>query len=186
MRMRIQVVVESESDAVPVVHEVATLERDGVQPEGLGLTLAEAKDLLRGVQETMVAEQVAAFEAQQECCPNCGRTRRRNGRHEIVYRTPFGKLRLDSPRLYACPCQQAASRASTSPLAERLPERTAPELAYLESTSKRRLPGRHARLASGCWPSSAGRGLLPRRVPSRGFRVTIASSTPKLSWRTKR
>jgi len=133
MRVRIQVVVEAESDAVPLVHEVATLERDGLQPEGLGLALAEAKDLLRGVQETMVAAQVAAFEAQQECCPDCGRARRRNGRHEIVYRTPFGKLRLDSPRFYACPCQQAAPRASLSPLAERLPERTAPELAYLES-----------------------------------------------------
>jgi hypothetical protein len=133
MRVRIQVVVESESDAVPVVHEVATLERDGLQPEGLGLALAEAKDLLRGVQETIVAAQVAAFEAQQECCPDCGRARRRNGRHEIVYRTPFGKLHLDSPRFYACPCQEAAPRASLSPLAQRLPERTAPELAYLES-----------------------------------------------------
>jgi hypothetical protein len=135
MRVRIQVVVESESesDAVPVVHEIATLKRDGLQPEGLGLTLAEAKELLRGVQEKMVAEQVAAFEAQQECCPTCGRTRRRNGRHAIVYRTLFGKLRLGSSRFYACPCQGATPRASVSPLAERLPERTAPELAYLES-----------------------------------------------------
>jgi hypothetical protein len=126
-------VVESESDAVPVVHEVATLERGPLQPDGLGLTLAEAKDLLRRVQETMVTAQVAAFEAQQECCPNCGRARRRNGRHEIVYRTLFGKLRLDSSRFYTCPSQGAAPRASVSPLAERLPERTAPELAYLES-----------------------------------------------------
>jgi hypothetical protein len=133
MRVRIQVVVEPESDAVPVVHEVATLERDGLQPERLGLTLAEAKELLRGVQQTMVAEQVAAFEAQQACCPACGRTRRRNGRHAIVYLTPFGKLRLGSSRFYTCPCQGAAPRASVSPLAERLPERTAPELAYLES-----------------------------------------------------
>ena len=133
MRVRIQVVVEAESDTIPVVQEVATLERGPLQPEGLGLTLAEAKDLLRGVQETMVAAQVAAFEAQQECCPDCGRARRRNGRHEIVYRTPFGKLRLDSPRFYACPCQEATPRASLSPLAERLPERTAPELAYLEA-----------------------------------------------------
>jgi hypothetical protein len=50
--------------------------------------------------------------------------------------------------------------------------------------SPRRLPGRHARLASGRWPSSAGRGSIPRRVPSRSFRDTIASSAPKLSWRT--
>ena len=75
MRVRIQVIVEPESDAIPIVHEVATLERDGLQPEGLGLTLAEAKDLLRGVQETMVAAQVAAFEAQQACCPRASASR---------------------------------------------------------------------------------------------------------------
>ncbi len=134
MRVRIQVVVESESDAAPLVHEVATLERDGLQPEGLGLALAEAKDLLRGVQETMTAGQVAEFVARQERCPSCGQVRPRKGRHEIVYRTVFGKLRLDSHRLYACPCQEAVPQASTSPLAERLPERTAPGLAYLAQT----------------------------------------------------
>jgi hypothetical protein len=132
MRVRIQVVVESEAGEPPVIQEVATLERGPLQPEELGLTLAEAKDLLRGVQETMVAGQVAEFVARQECCPDCGRRRPRKGRHEIVYRTLFGKLRLDSPRLYACRCRQR-NRASASPLAELLPERTAPELAYLET-----------------------------------------------------
>lgn len=132
MRVRIQVVVESDAGEPPVVQEVATLERGPLQPEGLGLTLAEAKDLLRGVQETLVAHQVAEFVTQQVCCPDCGRPRPRKGRHEIIYRTLFGKLRLDSPRLYACPCQQR-DRASASPLAELFPERTAPELTYLET-----------------------------------------------------
>ena len=50
-----------------------------------------------------------------------------------MYRTLFGKLRLESSRFYACPCQEAAPRASLSPLAGRFPERTSPELAYLES-----------------------------------------------------
>jgi hypothetical protein len=133
MRLRIQVVVEAEPGDTPIVHEIAMLERGPLQPEGLGLTLAEAKDLLRDVQETMVTEQVAAFEAQQACCPECGQPRRRNGRHEIVYRTLFGKLTLKSSRFYTCYCQGIPPRTSLSPLAERLPERTAPELAYLES-----------------------------------------------------
>ena len=132
MRVRIQVIVESEAGDPPVVQEVAALERGPLQAEGLGLTLAEAKGLLRGVQEAMVAQQAAEFVAQQEGCPDCGKARPRKGRHEIVYRTLFGKLRLDSPRLYECPCRGPA-RASVSPLAERLPERTAPELAYLEA-----------------------------------------------------
>jgi hypothetical protein len=132
MRVRIQVVVESEAGDPPVIQEVATLERGPLQPEELGLTLAEAKDLLRGVQETMVAGQVAEFVARQGCCPDCGRQRPRKGRHEIVYRTLFGKLRLESPRLYVCRCRRS-NRASASPLAALLPERTAPELAYLET-----------------------------------------------------
>jgi hypothetical protein len=96
MRVRIQVIVESEAGDPPVVQEVATLERGPLQAEELGLTLAEAKGLLRGVQEAMVAQQAAEFVAQQEGCPDCGKARPRKGRHEIVYRTLFGKLRLDS------------------------------------------------------------------------------------------
>ena len=50
-----------------------------------------------------------------------------------MLRTLFGKLRLDSPRLYHCECCSKEERRSFSPLAELLPERTAPELAYLEN-----------------------------------------------------
>jgi hypothetical protein len=49
-----------------------------------------------------------------------------------VFRTPFGKLKLDSPQLYRCPCE-AQGPKSFSPLAERMAERTSPELAYLET-----------------------------------------------------
>jgi hypothetical protein len=49
-----------------------------------------------------------------------------------VFRTPFGKLQLDSPRLYRCPCESEA-RKTFSPLAELLPEYTSPELMYLET-----------------------------------------------------
>jgi hypothetical protein len=55
------------------------------------------------------------------------------GDHQtILFRTVFGKLELDSPRLRRCPCQPSG-QASTSPLVELLPEHTAPELRYLES-----------------------------------------------------
>jgi hypothetical protein len=49
-----------------------------------------------------------------------------------VFRTPFGKVELDSPQLYRCPCEAQGSK-SVSPLAELLPERTSPELVYLET-----------------------------------------------------
>jgi len=47
-------------------------------------------------------------------------------------RTIFGKLNLPNPRLYTCSCQPQATK-SVTPLAYRLPERTTPELKYLQS-----------------------------------------------------
>jgi hypothetical protein len=47
-----------------------------------------------------------------------------------VYRTLFGTLRLQNDRLFHCPCQPHSTR-TFSPLADRLPERTAPERLYL-------------------------------------------------------
>ena len=50
----------------------------------------------------------------------------------MVFRTAFGKVKLESPRFYHCRCQ-TARRKSFSPLAELLQERTSPELLYLET-----------------------------------------------------
>jgi hypothetical protein len=58
----------------------------------LGLTLAEARDLLRGLQQSVAAEQTAQFADEQTHCPSCGKHRARKGQHEIVFRTAFGKL----------------------------------------------------------------------------------------------
>lgn len=131
MKIRVQVVIESELGP-PLVEEVAALERGALRPEELGLKLAEAKGLLRAMQHAMIAQQVEEYVAQQVRCPECGQPCPRKGKHEIVFRTLFGKLKLPSPRLYVCRCQPRCRR-SASPLAELLVERTAPELAYLEA-----------------------------------------------------
>ena len=94
--------------------------------------MEEAKGTLEGVQRILAARQVEEYVDAQRRCPACDRQRPQKGRHEIVYRTLFGRLHLESPRLYECRCQVPA-RKSFSPLAELLPERTAPELAYLEA-----------------------------------------------------
>ena len=80
----------------------------------------------------MVEQQAAEFIAQQRACSHCGHERSCKGRHHIVFRTPFGKLRLESPRLYHCQCE-SDDRTSFSPLAELLQERSSPELIYLET-----------------------------------------------------
>jgi hypothetical protein len=101
MKIRVQVVIESELGP-PLVEEVAALERGALRPEELGLRLEEAKDLLRAVQHTMIAQQVEEYVDQQVRCPECDQPRPRKGKHEIVFCTLFGKLKLPSPRLYAC------------------------------------------------------------------------------------
>jgi hypothetical protein len=65
-------------------------------------------------------------------CPHCQVRLRRNGSHRISYRTPFGRLELDSPRFYRCRCEMNG-RLSFSPLALWLGGHTSPELEYLES-----------------------------------------------------
>ena len=131
MKVRIQVVIESE-EGVEDRQEVLQLQRGELKPEQLGLTLEESKCILEGVQRTLVTRQIENYVVTQRSCPACGRTRRHNGRHEIIYRTLFGRLRLESPRFYQCRCE-SGGRKSFSPLAELLFERTAPELQYLEA-----------------------------------------------------
>jgi hypothetical protein len=132
MKVRVQIVIEQGGDAAPIIEEIACLCRDGLRPETLGLTLDEGKELLARIQETMVTHQTADYVEEQRACPHCGNRRGNKGRHELVYRSLFGKLHILSPCLYTCTCRPQESR-SFSPLAELLSERTAPEFLYLQS-----------------------------------------------------
>jgi ribosomal protein L37AE/L43A len=80
MHIRIQVIIESDNGTPELVQDVAHLEREELRPETLGLTLAEAKALLEGVQRTLVTQQTAAYLAQQALCPQCQTPRHRKGR----------------------------------------------------------------------------------------------------------
>lgn len=133
MKVRLHLSIESDTGHIEEIKEVLTLERPTkLTPERVGLSLAESKQVLHELQQLIVAHQTAAHVAEQQQCPDCGSARKRKGTHPLVYRTLFGKLKIASPRLYSCPCRPRATRSS-SPLADALQERTAPELVYLES-----------------------------------------------------
>lgn len=108
----------------------------------LGLQLAEAKDLLAAVQDTVVEQQASAAIAKQVACLHCGVPRRHKDTQTIVVRSLFGAIRVASPRWWHCGCRDQRTR-TFQPLAQLLPERTTPELAYLQA----RRPGllRHHR-----------------------------------------
>ena len=48
---------------------MARLERETLQPEEVGLTLTEAKDLLQQTQQVIVEAQVAEYLAKEANCP---------------------------------------------------------------------------------------------------------------------
>lgn len=131
MRITLQVVLQDEGETSATVTEIAKFERTTFDAGSLGLHLAEAKALLSRLQRTMVAAQVAEAVARTSVCPMCGTPLACKGHHRLVFRSPFGRLSIDSPRLY--PCRQCSEGAPTySPLASCLPERVSPELQYLE------------------------------------------------------
>jgi hypothetical protein len=128
MKIRVSITIDEEE---PI--DLLSTERSELQAGNLGFSLAETKLLLANGQKTLVDAQ-AAMHARTRQCEICGEPLRRKGRGTIVARTLFGKIPVDSPRFYRCACSvvNASSGASFSPLAELLPERTLPELQYLQ------------------------------------------------------
>ena len=132
MKMRVQVVIESAAGEPTDVHDSACIQRDELQPDTVGLTLDEAKTVLERMQQRIVEQQAVEYLHTQSHCPHCGTKRYHKGAHTVTLRTLFGKLRLKSLRFYHCQCQPSPTR-TFSPLAVRLPERSTPELRYLET-----------------------------------------------------
>ena len=131
MKVKVQVVTITD-DGQETTREIACVERQELTPEALGLSLAEGKVVLQALQEVVVEWQMQAYLQQHRTCPHCGKGRQSKGVHHTVFRTVFGALPIDSPRLYQCPCQPHTT-TSFSPLATLLPDRTTPELLYLET-----------------------------------------------------
>jgi hypothetical protein len=169
MKVRVQLVIEVDDDDdhrdhSPTVHEVAQIDRDALSVDTLGLHLEEAKQLLQKVQSVLIGEQVRTCLARQVACPSCGRPRAHKDARTIVIRTLFGTLRLSSPRWRQCLCQPQTAR-TFSPLAAALPERTTPELLYLESKFAGLVSyGLSARLLAETLP--IGRPLYASAVPA--------------------
>jgi hypothetical protein len=164
MKLTVQLVIEP-GDGSTVVTEVTSLEREELTDETLGLSLAESKAILAGVQEAVVAQQTAAYLTTQQICPACGTRRRCKGHHQIVVRSLFGTLRLDSPRFRRCACQPKDSPDSSSPLAKRLSERTTPERRYLEAKWAALLPfGVTVDVLSEVLPLQANRATVYRHT----------------------
>jgi hypothetical protein len=88
-----------------------------------------------GLQKVMLDEQVGRLLQRAASCSQCQQPFARKDSKAIVYRTALGKVRLSSPRLYSrcAGCGTSTSpRATWSPLAEAIPDRTHPQWRWLQ------------------------------------------------------
>jgi hypothetical protein len=166
MRFTLTLAREAGDGSSAAMTRSVAIERDMLAPETLGFTLAEAKAILAELQAAIVADQVAAHEREERCCGSCGAARRVKGHRPLTCRTVFGTVQVEALRLRRCGCGKdsvAGDRASFSPVADLLPERTTPELLYLETRWGSLVSyGLAARMLGDVLP--LGKAVAPERV----------------------
>ena len=112
---RVKLVAERQP-GVTIETELACIERDAqVGLADLGLSLAEAKQLMAALQAEIVPMQVAALGECPRACRACGRRLASKGYSPVRFRSLFGDVPVRVRRLLACPCQGGATlRANDS------------------------------------------------------------------------
>ena len=103
MKIKVQLVVCAEDGREEQAQDVAVVEKSHQQIEHLGLTLAEAKSILKTLQQQLVERQATAFVAAHAQCDHCGKALGIKGYHTRTFRTLFGTVTLTSPRSGARP-----------------------------------------------------------------------------------
>jgi hypothetical protein len=132
MKLKVQLVVCADNGREERVQEIAVLQKDCQRIEHLGLTLADAKQLLKTLQQHILEQQTTAFLATHSQCDACGTPLESKGQHTRNFRTLFGAVTITSPRLYHCRCQRRKT-STFRPLNALVTEAVAPELLFLET-----------------------------------------------------
>ena len=102
MRVKLQLVIYSDEGQEETVTDVITLNKNHQRIEQLGLTLAEAKQLLSTLQRHLLQHQVNTLLDRYSTCTDCGALLKVKAHASRSFRTLFGTYKLDSPRLEHC------------------------------------------------------------------------------------
>jgi hypothetical protein len=95
MKVKVQLVV-CDDDGQETIHtDVVVLEKACQRIEHLGLSLAEAKQLLKTLQQHLLEQQATAFVRSRARCQACSKALRIKGHHTLTFRTLFGIMTLD-------------------------------------------------------------------------------------------
>src|SRR4051794_2719560 len=112
--------------------------------ETLGLTQAQAKQLLAALQRHLVQGQTEEYCQSRRRCPRCGAQRSLKDRRPRQLRSLFGVVTVHAPRFVACRCS-VSQRQTLSPVSEIMPDRCTPEYERTIAEMGARLPYRRAR-----------------------------------------
>jgi hypothetical protein len=124
MRVKLQLVMCSDEGHEETVTDVITLNKNHQRIEHLGLTLAEAKQLLSALQRHLLQQQIDTFLDTCSPCADCGALLKVKAHASRSFRTLFGTCKLDSPRLEHCDCTRRKT-SSFRPLSALLTESVA-------------------------------------------------------------
>jgi hypothetical protein len=92
----------------------------------LGLSLAEAKSVLAGLQRHLVQAQAEEHCQARRRCPRCGGQRPLKHQRPRQLRSLFGTVEVRAPRFEPCRCG-VSLRTILSPVKEVMPDRCTPE-----------------------------------------------------------
>ncbi len=165
--------------------DLATITRPPVMAAAaeVGLSLAEGKALLAGLQAAMVRQQLAEHVALDRVCLSCQAVRRIKDRRPRRLQTLFGTVEIEALRLKPCPCRQGVgqSGATVSPVGDLLRgARCTPELERVQAELGARTSFREAaRILTALLPVGAANHTGVRnRTHAVGRRLEAEAPSP--------
>jgi hypothetical protein len=131
MKFRIEVVYLNESGEQRCT--VLEMERTELTIETLGLSVAESKAMLHGVQDFVATQQVTEDLERKRVCAACGQRRQSKDAGTHIVKTVFGPVEVPNPRWNRCACTSEGPRTFRPAAAWLQRMQTTPELLYLET-----------------------------------------------------
>ena len=89
---------------------VMEMERAELALETLGMSVAEGKAMLHGVQDFMATQQVIEDLKHKRVCSACGQRYPSKEAGTHIVKTVFGAVEVPNPRWEHCPCQAEGPR----------------------------------------------------------------------------
>ena len=145
--MKWRVMVElTAGDGTVRTHEISTGGSNTAECSAatVGLTLADGKRTLAGLQQNLVQAQAEEYCRQRRVCSHCRSQRPLKDVRARRLASLFGTVQVRAPRFLPCPCA-VTRRHTLNPVAEIMPDRCTPEYERVIAKMGSLLPYRRAR-----------------------------------------